>query len=154
MAKGVAMGLEQFVNEVRPAHSPTVGMPHHLLHGGRTRRDFLRDVGVGGAGLAVFGTLGGQAAAAADSGSTARPKPIAGDPALAPFRVFLPSAPGEGHEPSVITDFNGDIGLCQVQGTGMGSDSNTWFFDADMRFMQGDYLTADDSRRRGTFGFV
>ena len=152
------MSLQRFADEVRPAHGSAAGIPHHLLHGGRSRRDFLRDVGVGGVGLATLGSLVGPASAAAAGGGspdgTARPKPIAGDPALAPFRVFLPSAPGEGHEPSVITDFKGDIGLCQVQGTGTGSDGNTWFFDADMRFMQGDYLTVDDTRRRGTFGFI
>ncbi len=147
----------RFVDGVRPARGSIAGTPHHLLHGGRTRRDFLRAVGAGGVGLAAFGTLADQSLAAAggpSTGGTARPKPIAGDPALAPFRLFLPSAPGEGHEPSVITDFKGDIGLCQVQGTGIGNDGKTWFFDADMRFMQGDYLTVDDTRRSGTFGFI
>jgi hypothetical protein len=152
------MSLQQFVDQVRSARGSAAVTPHHLLHGGRSRRDFLRDLGVGGVGLAALGTLVVPGSVAADGGGsrggTARPKPIAGDPALAPFRVFLPSAPGAGHEPSVITDFKGDIGLCQVQGTGMGSDGNTWFFDADMRFMQGEYLTVDDTRRRGTFGFV
>jgi hypothetical protein len=151
------MSLRQLVTEVQPA--PATRNPHHHVHGGRTRRDFLRDVGVGGAGLVVGGTLLGASPASARAGGqpegTARPQPIpVGQPEVAPFRVFLPSPPGEGHEPSVITDFKGDIGLCQVQGTGTDDGGTTWFFDADMRFMQGDYLTVEGNRRHGTFGFI
>lgn len=46
------------------------------------------------------------------------------------------------------------MGVGEIQGTGTGSDGNTWFFDVDMRFMQGDDLAADDTRWRGTFAFV
>jgi hypothetical protein len=152
------MSDRQLIAEGQPAHAAAAGIPHHLLHGGRSRREFLRAVGVGGAGLAVGGTLLAPAPAAAHGdkgGGTARPTPIpAGQPEVAPFRLFLPSPPGEGHEPSVITDFKGDVGLCQVRGTGKDDDDVTWFFDADMRFMQGDYLTVDGSRRFGTFAFI
>lgn len=151
------MSLRQLVTDQLPP--PSTLTPHAHVHGRRTRRDFLRAVGAGGAGIVAGGALLGGSPASGQvggqSGGTARPQPIpAGQPEVAPFRVFLPSPPGEGHEPSVITDFKGDIGLCQVQGTGTDGGGTTWFFDADMRFMQGDYLTVEGTRRHGTFGFI
>jgi hypothetical protein len=82
------MSLQQFVDQVRSARGSAAVTPHHLLHGGRSRRDFLRDLGVGGVGLAALGTLVVPGSVAADGGGspggTARPKPIAGSGSFFP----------------------------------------------------------------------
>jgi hypothetical protein len=72
------------------------------------------------------------------------------------FHVFLP---GHGNEPSTITDFNGFIGIAEIQGTGTGTDTHTGataslLFDTDTRFMQGVYVGVDGKKHRSTFGFV
>jgi len=59
-----------------------------------------------------------------------------------------------GGEPSTITDFNGFIGVAHVQGTGTDNSGNTLFWDTDLRFMNGTFMTADGSIQRGTFAFV
>jgi hypothetical protein len=61
-------------------------------------------------------------------------------------------------DPITITDFNGFVGVCDVQGTGTAKDpdgtTETLLFDTDMRFMQGEYVGRDGRYHRGTFGFV
>jgi hypothetical protein len=59
--------------------------------------------------------------------------------------------PPFGNEPNQITDFNGFYGGARVQGTGTGSDGNTYLWDADLRFMQGVYQGVDGQLHRGTF---
>jgi hypothetical protein len=72
------------------------------------------------------------------------------------FHIFLP---GEGSEPSTITDFNGSVGVSVVQGTWSatgtptgGVSSGVW--EADTRFMKGLFVGSDGQRRQGAFGFV
>lgn len=81
----------------------------------------------------------------------AAPKPI--PLTLGPFHVQLI---GPGHEPSTITDFNGFVGVADVQGTGTGTGpgAGTLLFDTDMRFMSGEYVGVDGKHYHGTFGFV
>jgi hypothetical protein len=55
---------------------------------------------------------------------------------------------GEG---STITDFNGVIAAADVQGT---ANNGAYFFDCDMRFMDGVYAGEDGKLRQGSFGFV
>lgn len=74
----------------------------------------------------------------------------------APFHVQLPVA---GNELSTITDFSGVLGVAAVSGTGTGTNTNTGaptplVFDADMRFMQGQYIGMDGQNHEGTFVFV
>jgi hypothetical protein len=61
-------------------------------------------------------------------------------------------------DPSSITDFNGFIGVADVQGTGTGHNpdgtTETLLFDTDMRFMSGVYIGRDGRVHQGTFGFV
>jgi hypothetical protein len=74
----------------------------------------------------------------------------------APFHVQLP---GSGNELSTITDFNGVLGVAGVSGTGTGTNTNTGaptrlVFDADLRFMQGQYIGMNGQNHEGTFVFV
>jgi hypothetical protein len=59
-------------------------------------------------------------------------------PADAPLNPFV-----GGNEPNTITDFIGIYGGVRVQGTGIGHQGNepnhSYFWDADLRFMQGVY---------------
>ena len=60
-----------------------------------------------------------------------------------------------GNEPNQITDFNGFYGGVRVQGDGIGhqgSEANhSFFWDADLRFMQGVYRGVDGGVYRATF---
>jgi hypothetical protein len=60
--------------------------------------------------------------------------------------------------PGVIGDFNGFVGVAQVQGTGTATyadgSSEALLYDTDMRFMQGVYVGKDGKVHQGTFGFV
>ena len=65
---------------------------------------------------------------------------------------------GPGMDPSSITDFNGSVGVAQVQGTGTATNpdgsTETLLFDTDMRFMSGVYVGQDNAVHKGAFGFV
>jgi hypothetical protein len=65
---------------------------------------------------------------------------------------------GPGIDPSSIGDFNGFVGVADVQGTGTGTNpdgsTETLLFDTDMRFMSGVYVGQDGAVHKGTFGFV
>jgi hypothetical protein len=59
-----------------------------------------------------------------------------------------------GGEPSTITDFNGFIGVANVEGTGTDNNGNSLLWEADLRFMQGVYVGVDGNVHKGTFAFV
>jgi hypothetical protein len=85
----------------------------------------------------------------------AAPKPIPETIPGTPIHILFP---GQG-EPISITDFNGAFGIAHIQGSGIGKDpktgtSETLLFDADMRFMQGEYVGVDGRLYHSTFGFV
>ncbi len=83
-----------------------------------------------------------------------QPKPIlqGGIPGAPAFRVHLF---GPGKEPSTITDFNGYVGVTDVQGMATNAATGERFLvDTDMRFMDGVYVGVDGRVHRGTFGFV
>src|SRR5438477_2259569 len=65
---------------------------------------------------------------------------------------------GPGIDPTSITDFNGFVGVTDVQGTGTGTNGDgsteTLLFDSDMRFMSGGYSGLDRAVHKGTLGFV
>jgi hypothetical protein len=65
---------------------------------------------------------------------------------------------GPGIDPSSIGDFNGFVGVADVQGTGTATNpdgsTETLLFDTDMRFMSGVYVGLDGAVHKGTFGFV
>ncbi len=123
---------------------------------GISRGQFIR--AASGATAAALGSgLWLPGLAHADSG-TAAPLPIPGTLPGTPFHVVLPGPVDLGHEPSLITDFNGFIGLANVDGTGTGTNasgaSTTLVFDLDVRFMDGVYIGVDGKTHAGTFGFV
>jgi hypothetical protein len=110
---------------------------------------------------------GGVAAAAAVLGAShwsagllhaaepvpAAPRPIPETIPGTPFHILFP---GQG-EPLSITDFNGAFGIAHIQGSGTGTlagTSESLLFDADMRFMQGEYVGVDGRHYHSTFGFV
>jgi hypothetical protein len=59
-----------------------------------------------------------------------------------------------GGDPSLITDFNGFIGVARVQGTGRDGSGNSLLRDADLRFMKGVYQGVDGDIHQATFAFV
>jgi len=84
--------------------------------------------------------------------SSVLPRPVPQGGIGGDFRVFLF---GHGAEPSTITDFNGYIGVTDVQG--MATNTSTGerlLVDTDMRFMKGVYVGVDGRPHRGTIGFV
>jgi hypothetical protein len=136
-----------------------VGHTHFWERAMLSRRQFL-GTAAGATGI-VLGSglwMPGQALAWGDG---AAPRHIPGGiqpfgPGTEVFHVFLP---GEGNEPSTITDFHGSIGIAMVDGTGTGTDTSTGAttpltFDTDMRFMQGVYIGVDGEKHKGTFGLI
>ena len=63
-------------------------------------------------------------------------------------------APAVGLDLSTITDFKGVVAACELQGGAHGSDGSQYWFDADLRFMQGTYIDLQGRRREHAFGFV
>jgi hypothetical protein len=59
-----------------------------------------------------------------------------------------------GGEPSTITNFNGFIGVAHVEGTGTDNHGNSYFWDVDLRLMDGVYRGDDGDVHQGTFAFV
>ena len=122
-----------------------------------SRAQFLRRSAAALGGVAGLG-LAQPLSAFAKRGS-GMPNPIPGGFASNfqlvpsdPFIHVLP--PGIGFEMSTITDFNGVVGAAEIRGTAHGSDGSVWDFDADMRFMQGQYIDTSGRMQHGTFGFV
>ena len=121
-----------------------------------SRGQFLRRGMVAAGGLALLDPASAFARSAGD------PKPIPGGFLITPTSFDLvPSnptvhvlPPALGFEMSTISDFNGVVGAAENQGTARGSDGSTWYFDTDMRFMQGMYVGEDGKLRKGSFGFV
>jgi hypothetical protein len=76
---------------------------------------------------------------------------------------MAPGYPGFGNaatdDPSVITDFNGHVGVTYVQGWGTHTDKTTgkvkrlpW--EVDLRFMKGAYVASDGKQRHRTFALI
>jgi hypothetical protein len=139
----------------RGTPAPSDDPPSHVHPPALSRRRFLGGAGALGAALGATALAPGTALAGKKSDPT--PSPIPGGFTIegTTFHVFGFDI---GLEPSTITDFNGFIGICDVQGTGTATNpdgsTETLLFDTDMRFMQGVYMGADDRVHQGTFGFV
>ena len=63
------------------------------------------------------------------------------------------------NDASVITDFNGQLGLAYIAGMGTHTDRATGTvrrlpFEVDMRFMKGTYIAVDGKPRHRTFAFI
>jgi hypothetical protein len=131
---------------------------HHLQHAVRhalTRRAFI------GSMVAVTGAAAGAglipALARAAKPSNAAPVPTS-NTVVVGGQTFHVTFFGPGVDPSSINDFNGFVGVADVQGTGTATNpdgsTETLLFDTDMRFMDGVYVGADGAIHKGAFGFV
>lgn len=115
------------------------------------RRRTGTEAGITGAILGADLWMPGPALAN-PAGGVPRPIPQGGLGLPLDFRVF---GFGPGTEPITITDFNGFIGVTDVQG--MATDLSTGerlLVDTDMRFMSGAFIGTDGRPHQGTFGFV
>jgi hypothetical protein len=129
--------------------------PSHYAWHGFSRRAF-----VGGAAAATGAALGSgllSPAAALAWNSQPAPKPTTAVNTLNGIDFHVTFF-GPGVDPSSITDFKGQVGVAEVQGTGTARNPDgsieTLLFDTDMRFMKGTYVGQDGAVHKGTFGFV
>ena len=135
-----------------------------------TRKELLRLGAALFGGAAVAGMVGSPAVHAGGGGDgqgdgsdrrqVGPPRPVPGG-FNDNFDGFVPSdpsvhafAPAVGLDLSTITDFKGVVAACEMQGDAHGSDGTKYWFDADMRFMQGTYIDLHGRRREHAFGFV
>ena len=135
----------------RPIALPSDPGTHHLRHL-LSRRTFFGSM-AGAAGAAIgTGLLPSEVLAARHSHA---PKPTSQTVTIGGV-TFQLSFFGDGVDPSTIGDFNGFVGVADVQGTGTatGPGAGTLLFDTDMRFMQGEYVGVDGKQYHATFGFV
>ena len=130
-----------------------------------SRRGFLERSGVTLGVLAASGLVPELARAAVkthgrNSTTSATPLPIPGGlqvlgPGTPVFHFFLP---GSGAEPSTITNFNGFVGWAAVGGKGthtvVGEAPQHLPFEADVRFMTGEFVGADGRNHHGAFAFI
>ena len=132
----------------------------HFWERAMSRRQFM---GTAAAASGAALTSSVWMPALVEAAGDARPRPIPeflvipGGPTLKPFHVQLAGFPGM--EPATITDFKGAVGTALINGTGRRTDTEKdeekpLFFDTDLRFMQGEYISLGGQRRRGTFGLV
>jgi hypothetical protein len=75
-----------------------------------------------------------------------------------PESVVLPftqvTLQGLNVEPSTITDFKGATALAYHVGQAKGSDGKTYDLETDIRVMEGEYVSVEGTRRRGTFAEI
>jgi hypothetical protein len=122
---------------------------------GFSRRSLIQG-GAGVFGIATLGGIGAGRASAAKPDWAPRPIPggFAEDFSLVPVDPLIHVLPPSvGFEMSTITDFKGVVGAAEIRGTA--SDGGTTYdFDADMRFMKGQYITVDGRLHDAAFAFV
>jgi len=136
--------------------SSLVARDRHAHHPLVSRRRF-----VGGTVVAASTVLGAfvlrPAAALGKKVQNAAPNPIPGGTNVG-GQLFHFNFFGPGLEPASITDFNGFVGVADVQGTGTATNpdgsTETLLYDTDVRFMKGVYVGKDGAVHKGTFGFI
>lgn len=137
-------------------HAAPTAEAANLLRHGLSRRAFMgTTAGAAGAlaGAGLLGPLTGRAAPASNPAPKPTTNTITINGVTFSLTFFAP-----GLDPSSITDFNGFVGVADVQGTGTATNpdgsTETLLYDTDMRFMSGVYVAQDGSTHKGTFGFV
>jgi hypothetical protein len=68
----------------------------------------------------------------------------------APGQIF----PGAGRPISLVDDFEGNVAVANIQGTGKDGSGNSIQFEVDVRPMQGVYADPGGFLHRGTFVFT
>ena len=148
------------------------GVTAHPSDGTISRRSLFRY----GAAAGAVATLVPAAPAMATPEHAGRPrrvlpppKPIPGGLQFPDFPLIHVFAPGPADvtlpytgatlqgldvEPSVITDYNGFTALAFHVGSAVGSDGKRYNLETDMRAIEGTYVAANGSSKRGTFGFI
>ena len=142
-----------------------------LARRGFDRRSFIQNAASAGAGLIIGSEMVPTASADEEEGErrscevVPRAIPHLTTPPCTHF--FFPgpvdadatTSPIRGHDPSLITDFSGVIANAEMVFSGKGTDLNTsqtatYDFHADMRFMSGVFVGLDNEQHKGTFGFI
>jgi hypothetical protein len=77
-----------------------------------------------------------------------------GPPAVPKHWVASQFLPGPGRWISTVDNFDGLVGLANVQGTGKDNKGNTLNWEVDVRVMQGVYIGQNGVASRGTFAFT
>ena len=96
---------------------------------------------------------------ASPPGSDAEPVPIPQTFPGTPFHVLAPGPTdfgfmGENVEPAVITNFRGFTAYSVAAGSATDAAGTVYDMNIDMRLFQGEYVSADGTHHRGTFGFI
>ena len=125
-----------------------------VTHGISRRR--LIQGGAGFLGVSAWSGVGVERVVAAKPSWEPRPIPggFAEDFSLVPVDPLIHVLPPSvGFELSTITDFKGVVGAAEIRGTATDGEVS-YDFDADMRFMKGQYITIDGRLRNAAFAFV
>lgn len=161
---------QKFSERARDSVSDLAVMPHPASccwPRSLSRREFLQ-AAMGAAALSATSRFWFPNIVHAGGPTSGLPKPIPGGlniPGLGLFHVLLPGHPAFGapdpaaNDPSTITDFNGQVGLAYVQGTGTRTDKITGEvrhlpFEADLRFMTGEYVGMDGRHHHDAFALI
>ena len=75
-------------------------------------------------------------------------------PAVPKHFVASQFLPGPGRWISTVDNFDGLVGVANVQGTGKDNNGNTLDWEVDVRVMQGVYIGQNGRASRGTFSFT
>jgi hypothetical protein len=133
---------------------------------GLTRRGFIGSASGAAAGLVLGSKTEPAWAEAAHPACPVVPRPIPHitTPPGPPRHFFFPGpvegvSADVGHDPSIITDFNGVIAEADLNLSGTGTnletgDSAVYDFHTDMRFMSGVFVGLDNEEHRGTIGLI
>jgi hypothetical protein len=147
-------------------HIPPWARSHeHSPHAGAvSRRQFVGTATGLGAFAAVLGSGAHTHALAGPGAGQPNPNPHVTPGPFGPLHFFFPGPvdstdPNQGHDPSLITDFNGFVGVCDVAGNAKGMNTATGVevddnYTADLRFMSGVFIGTDGREHKGTFAFV
>lgn len=155
--------LASLINLSRPPN-------HHSCRTHDWGRAFSRRQFMGTAAGAAGFMLGSGFLSSGFAADCDDPRPIPGgnqflfpDPRL--FHVLLPGFPSfpnnnpATNDPSLITNFNGHVGLAYVDGTGTHTNLTTGAvshlpFEVDLRFMKGTYVGLDGRHHHGAFALI
>jgi hypothetical protein len=138
------------------AASPAANHPHahaHFWERALSRRDFLVATGLAGGAVITASAWTPVLAKTAPA-----PKPIPYGTMIG-GKLFHFQGTQPNTDESAIYDFQGTVGVANIEGPGAGVHSGAPLpsnaeFGSDNRFMKGVYVGTDGKRHHGTFGFI